>query len=125
LTVIKVAESGYVFGGYTDISWESGGSETKAGNTFVFYFKDGVAKKVTHKNIGEIYQDRAYLVVFGYAFKVDDNCNVNNESYTYFDGDNYYFPEGTSDSPSAANAVIGIGYTTNFQCANMETYLVE
>lgn len=96
------------------------------GNSFVFFFKDGKATKVPHKNSGEIYQDSAYLLIFGYAFKIDEYCNVNTNSFTYFDGDNYYYPEGTNSGDSAAQAVVGLPYGThNFQCANMETWFVK
>jgi len=53
LTVVKT-NTGHVFGGYTDISWMTE-SDRKNGNSFVFYFKDGAAIKLAHKNGSEIF----------------------------------------------------------------------
>lgn len=103
MTIIKVAGTGKVFGGYTDITFQHLGiQKTKDRNSFIFYFKDGVAKKSQNKNSDEIYQShQKWMPAFGWAFKVLSGCNVNSESYTFFDGDNYYWPEGSSDGYSA------------------------
>lgn len=80
LTVIK-ADTGSVFGAYTDITFEDRGAENKNGNSFIFYFKDGVAKKAEWKSDREILQyTQEVMPAFARAFIVFSNCNTNYDS---------------------------------------------
>jgi len=131
LTIIKNTV-GYVFGGYTDISWEnSGGPKTGKGNSFQFFFKNhttGEAVKIPHKanGMGEVYFRSDLLTSFQDGIWIYHDCNVNTMSNSVFTGGQYEWPEGTDSEWSAALAVTGINDRSwaKFQCSDIETFFV-
>lgn len=92
LTVIK-SDSGNVFGGYTDIPWDSPSSSKKIkknGNSFVFSLRDDNSI-VKLQNMGneEVVHDKKRHVCFRYAIYVKNNCNKNSKSSTGVYNDEY------------------------------------
>ena len=128
LTIIKNTV-GYVFGGYTDISWQGdGGDQSGKGNSFQFFFNNGTAVKIPHKGngSGEIYFRNDLLTSFQDGIWIYSNCNVNTDSNTVYTGRQYEWPQGTDSEWSAALAVTGIDDRSwaKFQCTDIETFYV-
>lgn len=124
VTVIKTT-SGNIFGAYTDISWSpvTGGKYVNGkGNSFIFFFKGGSIHKMAWTQGEEVYHDGEWLACFYGGFYIKPNANENADSYTFFDGQNYMWPEGTTISDSDHIADPG---SKHFQVVSLETWLVN
>lgn len=91
-----------MFGGYTDISWESSGGWTRTSEAFIFSLRDkeGLApfKSLVTNPSYAIYRQAGYGPTFGggYDICIRDNANSNTRSYTSF-GHSYSVPSGVKD----------------------------
>ncbi|PFX12247.1 uncharacterized protein LOC111347553 [Stylophora pistillata] len=100
VSIIKVGH--YVFGGYTDISWESSGGWTSTSEAFIFSLrnKEGLApfKSLVTNPTYAIYRLAVYGPTFGLGHDIciRDNANSNTRSYTLF-GHSYSVPSGVKD----------------------------
>ena len=86
LTIIKTTQ-GYVFGGYTTISWDQSGAYKNDSNAFIFSFTNIVNKpvKMLYKNDGySTYCESNCGPTFGGGndFYIGDNCNANGSSFS-------------------------------------------
>jgi len=97
VTIIKVGV--YVFGGYTDIPWESsGGPWGYTSNAFIFSLRNkeglGPFKSLVENPSQAIYRYSGYGPVFGHGdIFIANNANSNQRSYTDF-GDSYNVSSG-------------------------------
>jgi len=90
-----------VFGGYTDIPWESSAGNAATSNAFIFSLRNkeglGPFKSLPTNPSQAIYRSPSYGPVFGwFDFYISDNANSNTRSYTYF-GNSYSVPSGVQD----------------------------
>jgi len=98
VTIIKVGV--YVFGGYTDIPWESSGSWSSTSNAFIFSLrnKEGLRpfKSTVTRPSYAILRSSYYGPVFGQDIRIYNNANSNQYSYTRF-GSSYSLPSEVQD----------------------------
>jgi len=100
VTIIKKGQ--YVFGGYTDITWESSGGYTATSNAFIFSLRNkeglGPFKSLLTNPSRAIYRYPSYGPVFGGGsdILIADNANSNTNSFTNF-GHSYSVPSGVRD----------------------------
>jgi hypothetical protein len=76
---------GKVFGGYTDISWQSsGGYKTGNGNSFIFSLRDdsNFVKLKCLKKEYEFYYNSLFSFGGEGGFLLADNCNININSWS-------------------------------------------
>lgn len=91
-----------MFGGYTDISWESSGYYTSTSKAFIFSLrnKEGLVpfKSLVTWQVFAIYRSSIFGPTFGAGFDIAirDNANSNTNSYTNF-GHSYSLPSGIKD----------------------------
>ncbi|KAL9961743.1 hypothetical protein ACROYT_G030749 [Oculina patagonica] len=101
VTIIKKGQ--YVFGGYTDIPWDSSSSYGSTSKAFIFSLrnKEGLApfKRMVTISSYAIYRYSGYGPTFGHGWDIyiADNANNNNNSYTSF-GSAYSVPSGVQSS---------------------------
>lgn len=106
-TVVLVkSEGGYVFGGYTDVSWASSGGEKYSSESFLFSLKCHAGLPAVKMGIKAGYESSAtylspdYGLTFGsgYDLCIGSNANTNTNDRTYcYVGSTYHFPHGTTD----------------------------
>ncbi|XP_078383107.1 uncharacterized protein LOC144665694 isoform X1 [Oculina patagonica] len=99
VTIIKKGQ--YVFGGYTDIPWESSGGWGTTSNAFIFSLrnKEGVApfRSLVKNPSQAIYRYSGYGPSFGkWDIYIANNANSNTASYTNF-GNSYPVPSGVQN----------------------------
>nr|XP_058970725.1 uncharacterized protein LOC131797121 [Pocillopora verrucosa]XP_058970726.1 uncharacterized protein LOC131797121 [Pocillopora verrucosa]XP_058970727.1 uncharacterized protein LOC131797121 [Pocillopora verrucosa] len=100
VSIIRVGQ--YVFGGYTDVPWESSGRWTGTSKAFIFSLrnKEGLApfKSLVTTPKYAIYRSSSNGLTFGrgHDIVIRDNANSNTNSYTFF-GDSYSIPSGIKD----------------------------
>ncbi|XP_078383750.1 uncharacterized protein LOC144666229 [Oculina patagonica] len=100
VTIIKKGQ--YVFGGYTDIPWESSGGYTSTSNAFIFSLRNkeglGPFKSMVTKPQYAIVRNSGFGPTFGggYDIRIANNANSNTNSYTNF-GHSYSVPSGVQD----------------------------
>jgi len=90
-----------VFGGYTDIPWESSGGYTATSNAFIFSLRNkeglGPFKSLLTNPSRAIYRYLGYGPVFGgFDIYIADNANSISSSYTSF-GNSFSVPSGVRD----------------------------
>ncbi|XP_078383111.1 uncharacterized protein LOC144665695 [Oculina patagonica] len=94
VTIIKKGQ--YVFGGYTDIPWDSSSGYSYTTNAFIFSLrnKEGIApfKSMVARPSLAIFRssDRGPTFGGGHDICIADNANSNTNSYTDFGESNYY-----------------------------------
>jgi len=123
-TVIK-AESGNVFGGFTEQEWHSRGDYVTDPKAFLFSLVNKEEKpfKALCSNEGEnaIYCDSDYGPCFGgdgdYIF-IDSDSNINKESFCDF-GFAYKHPDYLKVTDKAKNILAG---SYNFETVEIEVY---
>jgi len=99
-TIIKNGE--YVFGGYTNIPWDTSNSYGSTSNAFIFSLrnKEGLEpfKSMVTSPSYAIYKYSSYGPTFGNGLDIyiANNANSNTNSYTYF-GYSYSVPSGVQD----------------------------
>jgi len=100
VTIIKVGV--YVFGGYTDIPWESSDDYGSTSNAFIFSLRNkeglGPLKSLVTWPSYAIYRGSGIGPTFGggYDIKTANNANSNRESYARV-GHSYSVPSGVQD----------------------------
>ncbi|XP_020623000.1 neural cell adhesion molecule 2-like isoform X2 [Orbicella faveolata] len=100
VTIIKKGQ--YVFGGYTDISWESSGGYSSTSNAFIFSLRNkeglGPFKSMVTRASRAIERTTVHGPTFGggHDICINDYANSNSNSYTNF-GDSYSVPSGVQD----------------------------
>ncbi|KAL9961767.1 hypothetical protein ACROYT_G030783 [Oculina patagonica] len=101
-TVTIIKKGLYVFGGYTDIPWESRNRYGSTSNAFIFslHNKEGLApfkSMVTSPSVAIRFRTR-YGPTFGggHDIYISDNANSNTNSYANF-GSYYSVPSGVQD----------------------------
>lgn len=101
-TVTLIRKGAFVFGGYTDIAWDSSSGWSFTSNAFIFSLinKEGLApfKSMVKRPSNAIYRGSSYGPLFGSGndIRIADNANSNTNSYTSF-GDSYSVPSGVKD----------------------------
>jgi len=102
-TVTIIRKDLYVFGGYTDISWDTSGRYGSTSNAFIFSLrnKEGLRpfKSMVTNPSGAIYRKSDYGPTFGggHDIRIANNANGNTNSYTNF-GSFYSVPSVVQDS---------------------------
>jgi len=91
-----------VFGGYTDIPWESIGGLGSTSNAFIFSLrnKEGLGPFKSNVTIPSraIFKFSGYGPVFGNGnIHIANNANSNTQSHTYNFGHTYSVPSGVQD----------------------------
>ncbi|XP_078383156.1 uncharacterized protein LOC144665733 isoform X1 [Oculina patagonica] len=100
VTIIKKGQ--YVFGGYTDIPWESSGGYSSTSKAFIFSLrnKEGLTpfKSMVTTPSSEIYRVSYRGPSFGHGHDIHiaNDANSNTNSFTYF-GSSYSVPSGVQD----------------------------
>lgn len=117
LTVIQ--SNGYLFGGYTDQSWD--GSTYKNGASWLFTLTSAfniAPTKYPHAKNNSVYCYPVYGPTFGngHDITVSDNSNTNSNSYTHF-------PHSFSDTTGKGNVTFAGTY--NFQTTEIEVFLIQ
>lgn len=102
VTIIKNGQ--YVFGGYTDIPWDSTSGSATTSNAFIFSLRN---KEELHPFKSMVLQpEKAIYSIsyfgptfgWGYDIHISDNANSNLNSYADFASDGYYeTPKGVQD----------------------------
>jgi len=102
VTIIKKGQ--YVFGGYTDIPWESGSGYGHTSNAFIFSLRNkeglGPFKSMVTDSSEAIYRHSSYGPTFGrgHDIYIANNANSNTDSYSDFGQHNdYSVPSGVQD----------------------------
>lgn len=94
VTIVKAGQ--YVFGGYTDIPWESSGRWTSTPNAFLFslHNEEGLApfKSVVKKPYRAMYRHSSYGPIFGsgHDIYIANNANSNRNSQANFGYNSVY-----------------------------------
>ena len=121
-TLVAVRSTdGYVFGGYTDISWDCSGNYRSSSKCFLYSLSSrsglGPVKMPISKQQA-IYNEASYGPTFGGGLDlhISSNANENQSSYSNV-GYSYKLPSNTTD-PSFLNG------TTNFQVDEYEVFQV-
>lgn len=127
VTIIKVGQ--YVFGGYTDIPWESSGGYGYTSKAFIFSLRNTRGLKPFKSMVKQpryaIYKQSSYGPTFGSSHNIHiaSNANIGLESYTKF---NRYSSGSYSSIPgsswSRSNILTG---SQNFQIADWEVFYVD
>lgn len=130
LTAIKTA-NGCVFGGYTDVTWDSQGRNTTSSNAWLFSIKSIAGTPPTKMPIKRSARSYAtfragnYGPTFGggHDLYVSDNANMCQSSYSNL-GHTYTIPpgHGTTGSVKAQTFLAG---TYNFTPIELEVYAVS
>ena len=122
LTIIKTTQ-GYVFGGYTTISWDQSGAYKNDSNAFIFSFTNNTNKpvKMLYKNDSKsTFCNGAYGPTFGGGadFHIADNCNSNSSSCSDL-GRSYTLDGYTYGSTEAQSFLAG---ANNFTVSEIEVF---
>ncbi|XP_078383820.1 uncharacterized protein LOC144666279 [Oculina patagonica] len=102
-TVTIVKKGQYVFGGYTDIPWDSSSGYGYSSKAFIFSLRNkeglGPFKSMVTTPRYAIYRNSGYGPTFGggHDIYIADNANSNTKSYTAF-GSYYSVPSGVQSS---------------------------
>ncbi|CAH3046759.1 unnamed protein product, partial [Pocillopora meandrina] len=97
-TVTIIRKSSFVFGGYTDITWDSNNVYGYSLNSFIFSLinKEGLVpfKSMVKDPQRAIYRGSGYGPVFdsGNGFLISNNANSNTDSRTDFSNNHYHVP---------------------------------
>jgi len=100
VTIIKNGQ--YVFGGYTDIPWDTSDTYGSTSNAFIFSLRNkeglGPFKSMVMSPGYAIYRGSSYGPTFGAGWDIyiANNSNSNNNSQTFF-GQTYTLPSGVQD----------------------------
>jgi len=101
-TVTIIRKSSYVFGGYTDIPWDTRNSYGSTSNAFIFSLRNkeglGPFKSMVKIPSHAIRKYSSYGPTFGggHDIYIANNANSNTHSYTNF-GHSYSVPSGVQD----------------------------
>jgi len=101
-TVTIIRKNLYVFGGYTDIPWDSSSSYGSTSNAFIFSLRNkeglGPFKSMVTRPSNAIYRHSSYGPTFGngHDIYIANNANSNTNSYTDF-GYSYSVPSEVQD----------------------------
>ena len=97
LTIIQ-SNDNYIFGGYTEINWESAENNLRKkgiGNEFIFTLKNPHSIKPSKYNIKKKYLNSSIIcdsnlgpIFSGNDIRIEDNCNLNENKFTFYDSKN-------------------------------------
>lgn len=122
VSIIKVGQ--YVFGGYTNISWESSGGYTSTSKAFIFSLvnNEGLPpfKSLVTSPQYAIKRTTAHGVTFGggHDICINDNANSNTHSYANF-GHSYSVPSGIKDKSTI------LAGTYSFKPDELEVFFLD
>jgi len=120
LIIIK-STNGYVFGGYTEQTWNCIGIYKADPNSFIFSLINKTNKPIKMKNITAeraIGCAESYGPVFGIDLMIADKSNTNTASSSDL-GSSYIHPDYTKGSNEAKSFLAG---SMNFQVSEIEVY---
>jgi len=133
LTIIKAKSSDFIFGGYTEASWQSFGGEINDPNAFIFSLinRDNKPCKINVSNPNKaIYCSSRFGPIFGGSIlkegkklkrgdiKVSDNGNLNTDNFSFL-GDAYKHPSYMFGTKEADSFLAG---SQRFQIEEIEVY---
>ena len=118
LTIVKVKRTEFIFGGYTDVPWDSSSGRKSDANAFVFSLtnKDEMPCKLrTSRSAHSIYCSSQHGPTFGlYDIAIANNANASSNL-----GDVYKHPKYAFKSNEARAFLAGAEY---FQLSEIEVY---
>jgi len=121
LIIIK-STNGYVFGGYTEQSWNITGTYKSDPNSFIFSFINKLNEpiKIKQNQNNGIYCGSNYGPTFGagHDLHIADKSNINTASYSNL-GNSYTHPNYIFGSNEARSFLAG---SFNFQVSEIEVY---
>ena len=123
LTIIK-SSNGNIFGGYTDIAWDSNNVWRSDQNAFLFSLVNKNNKpfkaKISSNGQNAIYCKGIYGPTFGtgHDILISSNSNTNSSSFSNF-GKTYKHPDYQLGSTEAQSILAG---AYNFQTVEIEIY---
>ena len=123
LTLLKAKESKYVFGGYTEVTWESSNQWKCDPTSFIFSLtnkENRPVKMMTTDVDKSIYCSQRYGPTFGGGFDIfiDNNANVSMKSFSNL-GWTYEHPEYACKTNEAQSFLAG---SYKFQLDEVEVY---
>ena len=123
LTILKAKESEYVFGGYTEVTWESSNQWKCDPSSFIFSLtnkENRPVKMMTTDVDKSIYCSQRYGPTFGGGFDIfiDNNANVSMKSFSNL-GWTYEHPEYACKTNEAQSFLAG---SYKFQLDEVEVY---
>jgi hypothetical protein len=121
LTIVK-SDSGNIFGGYTNVAWDSQRGWRSGTGSFLFKLKNqknsGLKFNCTETGTS-IYCDSRLGPTFGYDVTISNNSNANIESYSNL-GRSYQLPAGyTWNTDKAQNLLAG---SYKFKVSEIEVF---
>lgn len=119
------SEQGKLFGGYSSIPWTSpiATEWKKDDKAFIFSLTNRTKHVQVQNKQQALDHSKDYSVAFGrgHDFRISDNCNINNESYSNF-GYTFSLPEGmVLNSDEAKSYLAG---TYQYKVIEVEVYKV-
>ena len=126
LSIIKARDSGNVFGGYTQCTWNHSGTYKQDNNAFIFSLvnKDNKPIKMKQTNpASAIFPYSSYHITFGagHDFKTATNSNTSGESYSNL-GNTYKHPTYQYETNEAKNFLAG---SYQFYTSEIEVFRVD
>ena len=124
LTIFRVKQLGYIFGGYTEVKWSQFSEHTLDSNAFIFSLtnkSNKPCKMMTNDPTKSIYQS-SYGPVFGYGdIHIAANSNTTMDSYSNL-GYTYTHPKYVYKSKEIVSFLAG---SFQFQLDEIEVYVKE
>lgn len=122
LTLVK-STYGNVFGGYTSVAFNGNNSYYKDPNAFLFslvnsYDTPLIFEQNINGNGNSIYGSSAYGPTFGSDLVINDNCNLNSNSYSKL-GQTFTHPDYPHGSQKASLILAG---AEKFQVSEIEVF---
>jgi hypothetical protein len=126
LTIFKAKGSGFIFGGFTSVKWESSGRWKSDRNAFIFSLtnKDNQPLKMKvdpERNQYAIDCDSSYGPTFGGSISIADNANTTMDSYSNL-GWTYKHPQYEYGTDEAKTYLAG---SYKFQLDEIEVFQRE
>ena len=126
LTVFKAKHSGFIFGGFTTVDWDSSSDDKSDANAFIFSLtnKDNKPVKMNINPNAHKYSitcDSEYGPTFGSDIVISNNSNTTMDGYSHL-GYTYRHPQYEYGTNEAKTFLAG---SFNFQLAEIEVYEKE
>ena len=123
LTLLKAKQSKFIFGGYTEVTWESSNQWKSDPNTFIFSLTNKENKPCKMKTTDvdkSIYCSQRYGPTFGGGFDIfiENNANVSTQSFSNL-GWTYEHPLYSCKTNEAQSFLAG---SYKFQLDEVEVY---
>jgi hypothetical protein len=128
LTILKAAESSFIFGGYTMVTWNSSNRDKSDRNAFIFSLTNKDKKPLKMKVNQNRHQYAIYchseygpIPIFGEGICIGINENTTMENYSKL-GHSYKHPQYAYGSKEAQTFLAG---SFHFQLDEIEVYQKE